>query len=227
MRTDLFIAFDAVGTLIYPDPDVASAYAAVARRYGSKLTRSEIAHRFRAVFGEIETRDQNGDLRTSEAREYARWQEIVRRVLNDVLDHDACFAELYDHFARPGSWRPFPEVPAVLTKLSGAGMRLALASNFDLRLRAISRQIESLRLCQPVLVASEIGYRKPHAEFFQAIIRAAGNRRLGVFYVGDDADNDAAAARSAGLEAILLDRSGSSPSTIASLSELRKRLGVY
>ncbi len=39
--------FDAVGTLIHPDPSAPAVYAAVARRYGSALDMDTITDRFR------------------------------------------------------------------------------------------------------------------------------------------------------------------------------------
>ena len=78
------IVFDAVGTLIYPDPEVAAVYTQIGEQFGSRLKAEEVAARFRAVFNEVEARDRAGDLRTSEEFEYRRWQEIVSRVLDEI-----------------------------------------------------------------------------------------------------------------------------------------------
>ena len=202
------VVFDAVGTLIYPDPAVAAVYAAVGRRFGSKLAEPEVARRFRAVFAEVETRDRAGDLTTSEDAEYSRWQHIVRRVLDDAGDYAGCFADLWQHFARASSWRVFPDVPQVMRSLASSGLRLAIASNFDQRLLEIIQQIEPLKPCRPVLVSSQVGYRKPHPRFFEAIEAVLGVAPSTVLYVGDDPDNDIAAARSAGFQTLLVRRSG-------------------
>ena len=42
------VLFDAVGTLIYPDPPVAEAYRSIGRRFGSRLSVEQIAARFPA-----------------------------------------------------------------------------------------------------------------------------------------------------------------------------------
>ena len=44
------VVFDAVGTLIEPAPPAAEVYAAVGRKYGSRLSVPEVAPRFRAAF---------------------------------------------------------------------------------------------------------------------------------------------------------------------------------
>ena len=202
------VVFDAVGTLIYPDPGVASAYTIVGRRYGSGLSEVEVARRFCQVFGELEARDRAGDQRTSEETEYSRWREVVRRVLDDVTDLADCFAELYDHFARPDSWRLFPEVRDVLAALRSAGLQLAIASNFDCRLLKIAGGLEPLAFCRPILCSSQIGYRKPHPEFFRAVARALVADPGKILYVGDDPHNDVVGAESLGFQTMLVNRNG-------------------
>ena len=71
------VFFDAVGTLIHPDPPAPSVYAEAARRFGSRLDLPAVAARFRAAFRRQEELDHAGGLRTDEAREVARWRAIV------------------------------------------------------------------------------------------------------------------------------------------------------
>ena len=220
------VVFDAVGTLIYPEPGVAEVYTVAGRRFGSKLTGPEVVRRFRDVFAEVESRDRAGDLTTSEAVETSRWQQIVWRVLDDVSDHAGCFVELWRHFARASSWRVFPEVPRVLESLASRRVRLAIASNFDQRLYDIARQIGPLQACHPVLVSSQVGYRKPHPQFFEAIRTALGVASNTVLYVGDDPDNDIAAARLAGFQTLLIRRLGcDGPGEAASLEKVLQLAG--
>ena len=215
------IVFDAVGTLIYPEPEVAVVYSQVGRQFGSRLSQRKVSARFRAVFEELEVRDRAGELRTSEEFEFARWREIVGRVLDDSADSAGCFAELYAHFARPSSWRVFPDVAPVFEELSSRGVKLALASNFDRRLFEITRQLQPLNLCSHIVVSSQVGYRKPHPEFFAAIAAAIGSAPERIVYVGDDPESDVAGARSVGMRAVLLDRRGQArASAIGSLKEL-------
>ncbi len=216
------IVFDAVGTLIYPEPSVATVYASVGRRFGSRRTEAVVATRFRDVFRDVERRDRDGDQRTSEHREYARWQEIVRRVLDDVPDHSASFAELFDHFARPDSWRVFDDVPTTLDELAARGVRLAIASNFDRRLFEIARQLKPLDRCNPILVSSQIGYRKPHVRFFEAVASAIAVPVRDVLFVGDDPANDSAGAATAGFRTRLISRTRLTPrdDSISSLTQL-------
>src|SRR5262245_29992761 len=115
------VVFDAVGTLIYPEPDVAAVYAAVGQRFGSKLDKAEVASRCKRAVRDEDAIACDVDARTSEEIEYERWRRIVGSVLSDSEDASACFLELFAHFARPDSWRVFPEVPDVLASLQSAG----------------------------------------------------------------------------------------------------------
>jgi putative hydrolase of the HAD superfamily len=213
--------FDAVGTLIYPDPPIATAYAACGRRFGSTRTVSEIQQRFHAVYQEIEARDRGGELRTSEEVEHARWREIVARVLDDVLDHAACFASLFDHFARPSSWRVYDDASAVIRALAARGTSMAIASNFDRRLITIARELEPLDECAHVLVSSEVGYRKPHLGFFEAVVATLGVATHEVLYIGDDPLNDLVGAAAAGLRTFFVRRDAAAPPNgLAAVTEL-------
>ncbi len=93
--TPRVVFFDAVGTLIHPEPSAPAVYAAVGRRFGSRLDVETIARRFRDAFRRQETIDRLAGWRTDEGRELARWPAIVAETLADIADPEACFRELY------------------------------------------------------------------------------------------------------------------------------------
>src|SRR3954468_9457450 len=99
------VFFDAVGTVIHPEPSAGAAYAEFGRRFGSRLEASEVRRRFAAAFQREEDEDARSGHRTDEGREVQRWRRIVASVLDDVADREGCFAPLYEHFANPAAWR--------------------------------------------------------------------------------------------------------------------------
>jgi putative hydrolase of the HAD superfamily len=218
------VFFDAVGTLIHPDPPAPAVYAAVGRRFGSRLDDDAIAARFRAAFQAEEVFDYQNGLRTSEAREVERWRRIVATVLDDVTDAETCFQELFAHFSRPDAWRCDPDAAATLAELAARGYRLGLASNYDERLRSVHAGLPALGPAQHLVISSEVGWRKPAAGFFAALCRVAGLAPGQIALVGDDRDNDYDGARAAGLRAVLFDPRGreATPDTarVARLREL-------
>lgn len=197
------VFFDAVGTLLHPDPPAPMAYAAVGRRFGSRLDEATVRLRFRAAFRRQEEADKDANLRTNETREVARWQAIVREVLDDVADAETCFQELYAHFARPDAWRCEPGTSEMLAMLAARGHVLGIASNFDHRLRGLVENMPALRPIRYLVISSEIGWRKPAPEFFAAMCQQAASAPEQVLYVGDDPVNDYEGAQAAGLQAVL------------------------
>jgi len=223
------VFFDAVGTLIHPDPPAAVVYAEVGRRFGSRLDLDTVARRFRTAFRRQEDLDGAQGLRTTEARERRRWQAIVTEVLDDVTDAAGCFQSLHDHFARPEAWRVEPETAEVLRQLSERGLELGLCSNFDSRLRRVTAGRPELVPLKHLAISSEIGWRKPAAAFFAHLGECTGLSPGQILVVGDDRDNDHDGARAAGLEAILFDPRGQAEPglpRITFLSELLSRVAA-
>jgi putative hydrolase of the HAD superfamily len=205
------VFFDAVGTLIHPDPPAPAVYADAARRFGGRLDLPAIGARFRIAFRRQEEIDHGGGLRTDEAREVARWRAIVAEVLDDVTDFEGCFAFLYAHFARPAAWRCDEEAAAVLAELARRGYRLGIASNFDERLRQVAEGLPGLAPVEHLVVSSEVGWRKPAPEFFRHMCAQSGLPPELVLLVGDDPVNDYGGARACGLHALLYDPAGAGP----------------
>lgn len=215
------IIFDAVGTLIRPVPSVAEAYRAAALRQGVELAVEEARARFQRHFSNDRIHAERGRLSTDEATESRRWREIVAGVLPDVPDPDRAFAELWDHFGRPESWRAFPDVEPALRAIESMGVRVCVGSNFDTRLRTVVAGLPELEnWTDNLVISSEVGFRKPHRMFFEAACKHLGMKAERVACVGDDLENDVDGAVRAGLSGVLLDRSGQGESRFPSFSGL-------
>jgi putative hydrolase of the HAD superfamily len=204
------VFFDAVGTLVFPQPPAPAVYALIGRKFGSRLTEDAIAARFRAAWAREEALDQAAGYRTSEEREVRRWRAIVSSVLDDVADGEACFMQLYLHFARPEAWACAPGAGTMLTRLAQQGIGLGMASNYDHRLRGVVAGIPALSLLKRLVISAEVGWRKPAVEFFTAMTAAAAVPRGKLLYVGDDPENDYRGAQAAEIHPILFDTAGRS-----------------
>lgn len=203
------VVFDAVGTLMSPDPPVASAYAATARRFGSRLDQTEIERGFGRAFARQEQVDlARGDGRTSEARERERWRAIVAECVPDATDAEGLFLSLWNHFASPAHWRVFPDAARAWAELARRGVPRVVASNFDGRLHGLLAGLPPLAGAAGTFISSEVGYRKPACEFFGAIGKALGLPAESLLMVGDDERNDVASARACGWQAVHVDRRG-------------------
>ncbi len=198
------ICFDAVGTLISPYPSAITIYAQMASRFGSRLTEETIRTRFTKAFAREEEVDFSQSLKTNETREWQRWQRIVSTVLDDVDDSQRCFEELYNYFGQPQAWRCRENTGPLLTELNQQGYILALASNYDKRLRSVVQGLAELQSLSHLVISSEVGWRKPAPAFFAALLQTLSVSAEQILFVGDDPVNDYEGARNTGLPAFLV-----------------------
>src|SRR5215213_1817246 len=139
------VFFDAVGTLIFPRPSAPVVYAGVAMRYGLDLNAGDVRNRFVAAYRAEEAIDSATGWATSERREQERWHRIVTETLRGVTDPDACFRELFDHFAKPSAWAVNPDATDVLDALNRRGIVVGMGSNYDARLWPVLDGFPELR----------------------------------------------------------------------------------
>jgi len=194
------VVFDVVGTLVEPSPTVARVYRDTASAHGIERAEEEIRRGFAAAWRRQEAIDAAAcpPHATSRARERQRWEAIVADVFPGVAAAPRIFADLWDHFGRPGAWRPLAEGESLVAATLAAGVEIALASNFDERLLAIAPSLAPLAPARHVFASSELGWRKPAVEFFREVERRLDRRPDELLLVGDDPLLDVAAARAAG-----------------------------
>ncbi len=221
------IILDAVGTLIDPSPPVAEVYAEAARRQGVQLDRAVVRSRFHRSFRDDEVDEARGPLVTDEPSESRRWRRIVRNVLPEVPDPERAFAELWDHFGCADAWRCFADVGPALRAIRDAGLAVRIASNFDARLRGVVAGLpELVNGDEPLIISSEVGFRKPHPAFFQTACESLGLPPERVLCVGDDPDNDVRGADRAGLRGLLIDRHGKQPADLPFVADLAELVAL-
>lgn len=219
------VFFDAVGTLLFPNPSALVVYADVARAMGLELAPAEVRTRFLTAYRNQEAADRLAGWVTSEERERERWRVIVCETLHGVADPDACFLELYEHFSKPAAWQVCPHAEGVLSRLSERGLIVGMGSNYDARLWSVLDGFPELApLRERTVVSAAVGYRKPAGEFFREVARVAGCEPGQIAFVGDDFDNDYNGAIAAGLNAILLDPRVSHPGVQGAVGDLRQLL---
>ncbi len=167
------VVFDAVGTLIHPDPHFGAVYAEVGKRFGSRVDLTSMQDAFRSAFLRRNSWIAMPAGKPVRRVSSKRWRTIVGEVLHDVTDPEACFAALYEHFSQPTHWRCDPAAPTIFAALGDRGYRVAVASNFDHRLRRVAAGLPGLAALPDIVISSEVGWRKPAAEFFAAVTRKA------------------------------------------------------
>lgn len=229
------VVFDAVGTLMYPSPGVSVAYRNFIQKHcGFEADPHAVAH---AVSTAMTARSTEDHLTTSEQQEYDFWRQVVRNVC-ECSEHtvseeqiSTCFDDLFAHFAEPDSWKLFPEVQETLGFLRGLQLPVAIASNFDRRLHQVCDGLPDLSPCRVRVVSSEIGFRKPSAEFYQAVCQQLNLPAENILMVGDDLTNDIVGATSCGMPSAWINRrredSNCLPPTSIEIHHLTDIVGLF
>jgi putative hydrolase of the HAD superfamily len=120
-------------------------------------------------------------------------------------------------------FRAYPEVPGALRTWREAGLRLVVASNWDISLHEVLERTGLAPLLDGAVSSAEVGAAKPDPALFAAALEVAGAEPSDALHVGDSWDADVAGARAAGIEPVLLVRSGDAPAgvrTARSLAEI-------
>jgi HAD superfamily hydrolase (TIGR01549 family) len=98
----------------------------------------------------------------------------------------------------------YGDVRACFAALHAAGRKVIVAGNQPLQALAT---LEAMDLgAEAILISAHLGAEKPAAEFFAAVVAAAGCAPSEIAYVGDRLDNDVLPARRAGMRTVLLRR---------------------
>lgn len=214
------VVFDAVGTIIYPLPSVADAYREAIAKHCNVTVDTNIVSA--AVREALASRSVAAELTTSEEQERGFWADLIRTLCPDGRGFDECFEELFAHFAAAKNWRCFPDTAETIAELQRRDIVVAIASNFDDRLNAVCDGLPEICNVSHRVVSSLVGYRKPAAEFFHAVSRKLSLPPEQILMVGDDPTNDVAGALAAGMQAVLIDRSGTTeqPDVVSDLRQL-------
>jgi len=216
------VAFDAVGTLLFPSRSVTEVYVETAAKHGFAVEASEVRTKLWERFRREDAADRAAGWMTSEVRERERWQNIVTACLPGATDE--LVDELLGRYARPDAWTTAPGMAELLACLAERGLKLALASNYDSRLSAVvAGKPELAPLRDRVVISSLVGARKPGGKFFEEVIGVLDCAPSEIAFVGDDVENDYDGATAAGMRAILIDAEGrhaGATNRIASLVQL-------
>ncbi len=210
------LLLDAMGTLIGLRRSVGSSYAALAAEFGLEADADAIDRAFPAVYRQAPPLAFPGlagaDLRAAEIH---WWGERIATVFQQALPNaqdqlaeglPTGLAEaLFEHFADPGLWRVYPEVPPCLQRWRQRGLRLAVVSNFDSRLPGLLEGLGVAEHLHTVVVSSAAGAAKPDPAPYRQALEALGLPAEAVWHVGDSPE-DEAGADAAGIRCLLVQR---------------------
>ena len=203
MPTHRAVLVDAGGCLIQPAEPVPDTYVRFATAHGVRgLSPAAVKAGFRTAFAAPRPA---GALRY-EGDGAAFWRGVVAAATGCA--DAALFDALFNHYAKPEAWQVAPGAQGALQRLRAAGVRLAVVSNWDTRLRPLLHDLQLSPLFDAVVVSAELGFEKPDARVFAAALSALGSdlQPHEALMVGDDEGNDVAGATAHGCDALLFGR---------------------
>ena len=218
------ICFDAVGTLIYPFPNVATAYHDVSHKHGCSLGLNEIDVRFKRAF-RANFVDQGNvyECRSSEVIEREKWLRVVQQVFEAEFS-ESLFEDVWNYFSLPENWKVIPETAKILSEWVQQGIDVGIASNFDRRIIPLINFYFPRVKNDRIFYSTDLGFAKPDVRFYKEIENRIGrlamvDSKRQFTMIGDTFSNDYEAARRAGWDSFFL-KVNDSPRTLDALLAL-------
>lgn len=209
MRRALLI--DAMGTVVWMHPPWKRIEPELVRGLPEATVRAafeaEIAH-YRAAM-------MQGSDRAS--------LELLRRECAEILSHELGRTVTASQMMRALQFEVYPDALPALARAREAGAAIACVSNWDCSLPDVLEAAGLGDAFDVIVSSARAGYAKPDPAIFETALADLGVEAGAAIHVGDSPEEDIAGARSAGIEALLIDRSGGGD--ISSLDQIHQHLG--
>lgn len=191
------VLIDAAGTLLSPSEPAAAVYLRYGQKYGVNISEREILQRFRRAYNAPWGGSSNRYV--GDGRPF--WKFIVSESVGNA--NPKLFEELYDYYARPEAWIVTDGAVQALQQMKANGLKLAVVSNFDTRLRPLLRDLGLAKFFDAIIISAEVGVEKPNPVIFEEACEQLGVLPSEAVHIGDDRRNDVYGARDAGCYAWL------------------------
>lgn len=143
-----------------------------------------------------------------------RCAEVLSRELGREVDVETLLGAI--------RFRAYPDASPALAGLRARGLSLVCVSNWDVSLSEVLARCEIDGDLDGVVSSAAAGARKPDPAIFAPALELAGCAPDEALHVGDTPEEDAAAARAAGIPHLIVARDGGGD--IASLTEIDQHL---
>jgi putative hydrolase of the HAD superfamily len=203
------VLLDALGTLVELEPP----WVHLARELDVEADERLVAA-VRAEMAYYKEHSHDGRDQASLADLRSRCAQVLSRELGMKVTVETMMASI--------RFRAFDDAPPALAELRELGLALVCVSNWDVSLPDVLRRCGLAELLDGVVTSAEVGARKPDPAIFAPALEIAGCGATEALYVGDTPEEDLAAAKAAGIQALLIDRAGGGD--IASLTAIREHL---
>jgi putative hydrolase of the HAD superfamily len=200
------ILLDALGTLVALEPpgprlrvELSRVGIEVSEEQAAAGIAAEIAY-YRAHLDEGRDRDSLAALRARSAD--ALLAALPTEAVHCRIDRGAMTQVLLASL----QFRTFEDVEPALTAWRRRGLRLVVASNWDVSLHEVLDRLGIAPLLDAIVTSAEVGARKPATAVFERALALAGCEAREAVHVGDSPSEDVAGALAAGIAPVLIAR---------------------
>lgn len=204
------LLLDALGTLVELPPPAPALREELSERFGVDVPPDAAAT---ALAAEIAFYRAHFD----EARDRASLERLRRRcgeVLRDALPPlgELAGADLTEALLGALRFRAYPDAAPAITAARERGLRVVVASNWDVSLPDTLARVGLIPLLDGVVTSALVGERKPSPRLFARALAMAGvDDPAHAVHVGDSLREDVDGALGSGLRAILVERWAGAP----------------
>jgi putative hydrolase of the HAD superfamily len=198
------ILLDALGTLVALEPPAPVLGALLRERHGIEVSPEDAQ---RAMGAEMRHYSEQC-VRAADNASLTALREECAAIIAGELALALPPSELVATLLASVRFHAFPEVPATLARWRAAGVRLVVASNWDVSLHGVLRATGLRERLDGVVTSAEVGAAKPAPELFAAALEVAGAAADSAIHIGDSLVEDVEGARAAGIDPVWLARDG-------------------
>jgi putative hydrolase of the HAD superfamily len=222
------LLLDGLGTLVALEPPWPALVAQLREAHDIELSVAVAERAFRAEMAYYRAHHYEGRDRGALEDLRARCAQVLRAQLPTEVARALSIAQLTAAMLGALRFSSYPDAPTTLGALRARGVTLVVASNWDVSLPAVLRDVGLEGMVDGVVTSAEIGRPKPERAIFDAALALAGSSPQRTLHVGDSIEHDVRGALAAGIRPVLLYRAEAEPEeepppgvpTISSLAEL-------
>jgi putative hydrolase of the HAD superfamily len=216
------VTLDAMGTLVAIEPPGPRLQRSLERRLGLDVDLARCEGAMRVEMRHYRTHCVGA----RDAATLAALRLECASLLGDALALEVSGAELLPSLTDAIAFYAYADAKPAIDGLAAAGLKLAVVANWDVSLPDVLARLALAERFEVIVTAAAVGAAKPDPKPFTAALERLGVEAAQCLHVGDDLVTDIAGARAAGLSAVLVDRSGRAPDSLADLSGLAAKLGA-
>ncbi len=201
------VLLDALGTIVELPPPAPALCEELRERFALELDEPAAASALRAEIAFYRAHFDEGRDAAAVARLRRRCAEVLRDALPGRGELD--LGELTAALLGALRFRAYPDAAPAIDSLRRRGVRVVVASNWDVSLSETLARVGLLDRLDGVVTSASVGERKPSARLFARALAVAGaTDPTAVVHVGDTIREDVEGALAAGLRAVLVRRDG-------------------